>query len=67
MRGPHQEVAENPFSAGLGAGNLGVWQPGHIPEQLVPDPNLGLGGGCPGINEVPFRVPGLMGQAGSRV
>ena len=36
------------------------------PEQLVPDPNhRGLGGGCPGINEVPFRVPGLMGQAGN--
>ena len=65
MRRLDQGVAENPFSAGLAAENLGVWQPGHIPEQLVPDPNRGLGAGRPGINEVPLRVPGLMGQAGN--
>ena len=66
--GPSQQgagAAENPFAAGLAPGNLGVWQPGHVPEHPEPDPGRGLGGGCCGITGVPFRVPGLMGQAGN--
>ena len=34
-------AAENLFAAGLAPGNLGVWQPGHVPEHPEPDPGRG--------------------------